>query len=106
MFRLRGFLRLVPLFVLSLGLQAVPPGRGGGPPRKDLYGDPLPPGAIARLGTIRFRSGDGPITAIAFSPDGKTLAAGCGEGSLRVWQMPGGRKVQRFPQTHSNVYGI
>jgi RNA polymerase sigma factor (sigma-70 family) len=40
--------------------------------RTDRYGDPLPEGAIARMGTIRLRT-DGQVAAVAFSPDGKMV---------------------------------
>ncbi|MCH7729507.1 MAG: hypothetical protein IH991_23980 [Planctomycetes bacterium] len=42
--------------------------------RMDLFGDPLPAGAIARFGTIRLKHKD--VECVAFSPDGEMLATG------------------------------
>src|SRR5262249_15018240 len=41
-------------------------------PAKDLHGDPLPPGAFARLGAARFRV-SGPVIGARFVDGGKKL---------------------------------
>jgi WD40 repeat protein len=64
----------------------------GAEPKRDRYGDPLPEGAIARLGTIRLRN-QAPIQAATFSPDGKTLAT-IGHGGIRInyWDLATGQQ--------------
>jgi hypothetical protein len=47
--------------------------------RTDRHGDPLPDGALARLGTLRWRAA-GEVEALAYSPDGKTIVAASREG--------------------------
>ena len=82
---------------------AQPPVVHTGPQQKqaeqvDLYGDPLPPGAIARLGTVRLRhivrDGSG-ASGVAFSPDGKTLVS-CGDVGVRVWDVATGKRLNWF----------
>jgi WD40 repeat protein len=67
------------------------------PPRVDLHGDPLPPGAVTRLGTLRLRQAGG-VSAFAFSHDGKLLATGGGleDEWLHVWDVETGKLVQRL----------
>jgi WD40 repeat protein len=82
----------VRLSLVTLALALGPAARGEPPLRTDLYGDPLPPGAIARLGTVRWRSASF-FEQMAFAPEGKHLATTAG-GALSVWDVPTGRVVR------------
>jgi WD40 repeat protein len=64
------------------------------PPKNDLHGDPLPPGAIARLGTIRWRAGNSVILA-AFL-DQKTSLTVTQDHLAQVWDNASGKELRRF----------
>ena len=62
------------------------------PGRLDAHGDPLPKGAITRIGTARLSNGGG-LTGLAFAPDGKTLASENGSGIVRIWDVATGTEI-------------
>ena len=59
----------------------------------DLYGDALPSGAVARLGTRRLQLAS-VIHQIAHSPDGKTLVSA--SESIRVWDAASGLLIREM----------
>jgi WD40 repeat protein len=94
------------LVCLAMVLWAAP---AAAQPRVDALGDPLPPGAVARLGTLRLRhlpAEDrwGDIEAIAISPDGKRLASlgGLSSPESHLWDVADGKHLATLPQGHSS----
>ncbi len=67
---------------------------GTAPLRTDALGDPLPAGAVARLGSNRFRV-LGWVRAVAFAADDRTVLA-CTHDDLRVWERATGKLIRRF----------
>jgi RNA polymerase sigma factor (sigma-70 family) len=74
---------------------AAPPAQAKNEPRRDRYGDPLPPGAVTRFGTVRLRHASGLI--LAFSADGKTVTSAGSDGALRVWEVASGQLLRKLP---------
>ena len=62
------------------------------PLRTDLYGDPLPLGAVMRFGTIRLRHAK---SDVAFTKDGKQLVSFGRNGEVRVWDAATGALLRR-----------
>lgn len=89
--------RFACAFALSLALALV--ARAG----NDASGDPVPAGARARLGTIRFRSTCG-LTHVAWSPDGATVLT-TDANMLRVFDR-GGKVVHSFEPAQEVAWAI
>ena len=81
--------RLWSLLLLSLGGASL-----AAEPARDGFGDPLPDGAVGRLGSMRLRHAHAILTA-DFSADGKTLAA-CDGNGLSFWDVSTGKQVRRL----------
>ena len=86
----------LPASCLVLGsLICISNGVAGSALRMDSYGDSLPPGAILRLGTVRFRV-EGCVSSVAVSRDGQWAAAGDSVGLVYLWDASSGRIVRQM----------
>jgi WD40 repeat protein len=75
---------MTPLLLTAALLQPAPP--------LDAYGDPLPPGALFRLGSARLHPG-GPTAALGFTPDGKKLVSVSYAGLVHHWDVATGKEL-------------
>jgi WD40 repeat protein len=89
------------LLLPSISQAAAPPA----PPGRDRFGDPLPPRALARAGTLRLRHA-GLVRAARFSADGKTITSFGDDHVLRVWDVATGRILASRPLRGFRVDGV
>jgi WD40 repeat protein len=68
----------------------------------DRQGDPLPEGAVARLGTTRWQHG-GVVTFAAFLPDGKSVVTVSEDRTIRLWAHPSGKEIRRLAEPEGPV---
>ena len=86
-------LALLTAFMLLPGIRAQPPVQ----PRTDFLGDPLPEGAIARIGTLRFKHNPAhgsTVDITLFTPDGgKIVSLSQDYESVRLWDAASGAEL-------------
>lgn len=68
----------------------------------DRYGDPLPPAAVVRLGTVRYRFNS---AASAFLPDGKTVVSIENGPGIQLWDPRTGKLVREIDTGHFTPSG-
>ncbi len=71
----------------------------------DLFGDPLPPGALNRLGSMRLRHTSG-IGSMLYTPDGKALVSTDGDAFLRLWDAKTGKLLWRLTTSATNAVAL
>src|SRR5262249_37419385 len=78
--------------------------------RADRYGDPLPPGAVARMGTVRFAQGDCTHGYPVLAPDLKSFVTVSrytphGSGSaVCLWDAETGKELRHFQDPDFEIY--
>jgi WD40 repeat protein len=90
---------IVSIYLLATGTCRAdsPKTEGDKQAKKDYYGDPLPPGVLARMGTVQLRHFQADFV---FSPDGKSLISAGGDQNVHTWDVATGKlskttKIQR-----------
>src|SRR5208283_2189590 len=75
-------------------------------PRTDLLGDPLPVGAVARLGSVRGKAGN-TVASFAVSPDGKFFAGGGADRkTVCLWDAVSGNELRVLRGHQHEIGGV
>src|SRR5947199_1210 len=92
---------ILAFLLITSPVWAQDPVRQDNQPRLDLFGDPLPPGALRRLGTVRFRQEY--VHDMAFTPDGKSLVVSSAA-RLIQWEVATGKPLRIIRTSPSGNY--
>jgi WD40 repeat protein len=92
---------MLAFLLIASPVWAQEPAKPSDQPPSDLYGDPLPAGALRRLGTVRFRQEY--VHDMAFMPDGKSLVVES-SGRLVQWDVATGKPLRIIPTSPSGNY--
>ena len=84
---------LLCLSIISLSLIAPAPGNGQPSAKSDYVGDPLPEGAVLRLGTARLRH-PGSIEYLRFTDDCRSLIAVGYRSMPTIWDVETGERIK------------
>jgi RNA polymerase sigma factor (sigma-70 family) len=74
------------------------------PPRAEDPAEPLPPGAVRRLGSNRFKYGDW-VHQLAFTADGRGILSGAW-GQPRLWETATGKELRAFGGRRQEIRGF
>jgi len=97
---------LATLLVVTAGVVTLRPRPNARPVRRGaaLRAEPLPPGAVARLGSTRFLHGTA-VYQVAYLPAGRGLVSLGLDGAARVWDADTGRERRRLGPEDVRVRG-
>jgi RNA polymerase sigma factor (sigma-70 family) len=98
---LAGLVGLLGVGLLACQTFQAPPDQDATPAQvksvlADQYGDPLPPGALARLGTQRMRTAETGARSVLFTPDGRAVLTAGRDNPARLWDLTTGKLLRQF----------
>src|SRR6266851_5209834 len=73
--------------------------------RLDRHGDPLPEGALLRLGTLRFRAKEW-VGNVVFSPNEQIVASGGYQGTIQFWEATTGKEIRQMQAATHTIPSI